>query len=157
MPLILLVVPKSEKLFITHFWSCANIREFWAQVSHLIFKVTDILKGCWDFPPPFNHNVVKCCIYSLPIHLLNAAKACVPIICKQTVTSLVSLGFSKISNVVLLEFTFYPEYRDIVGSQSQNLWDVCSSLNGLLMLMDVPWCASLRLYTFFHLNPFLFL
>lgn len=85
------------------FWSCQKLEEFWSKVRDIIGQLTDL--GSDPARYLLHLSDLSKCKYrnSMIIHLLNAAKACVPALWKQESPPLISLWLKKIADIHAME------------------------------------------------------
>lgn len=86
-------------------WECPNIKTFWTQIHQIITKVTT---HSLDFNPVqflLHHSNIPASSYckTLPIHLINAAKLCIPIHWGSTHTPSLKEWISRVKKIYEME------------------------------------------------------
>lgn len=87
------------------FWSCPVLQDISKQVSEMIFKLINIKLQNDPAAFPLHLAPLSTKWYKKSIHLLNAAKACIPLVWKQTTAPSISLSFCQINKIQLMEET----------------------------------------------------
>lgn len=87
------------------FWSCPRLNHFWTTVRHVTQKFTD--HKIPDNPAFFRLHTsripAKCYQKSIVRHLLNAAKACIPFLWKNSMPPSIGTWLHKVEDIKKLE------------------------------------------------------
>lgn len=109
------------------FWSCPRIKAFWGEVRRIIQKFTD--RKVPDNPAYFLLHVTDtpARVYKKSVvrHLLDAAKACIPLTWKSTHPPTIDLWFRKIEEINQMEDLILTHHnRQERYSKTWQLWNI---------------------------------
>lgn len=96
---------KSVGTMLHIWWECENIQPFWKEVHNLISHITTYILDCSPAQFLLHHTSLskKSYFKSLAMHMVNAAKLCIPIHWRSKNAPTIREWLSRISNIKNIE------------------------------------------------------
>lgn len=126
-----------------HFWwECLVLQSFWTQ-THAIIEMVSTCR--LDFSPLHHTSIATSCYrWFLTLHMVNAAKMCVPVLWRLQMVASLRDGFLRLDRVVEMEKLIYvsqDRYDAVYKTWARWLLYKYNNAYKSIMTRSTPWCT----------------